>query len=300
MSSPFEALDDPDELRRIWLNRYLRIQARYDTRFRTMLIQAAEDAQDEIAALQTSTTFSASVKTAQLRIVMKIIREVLKDLFGEILPVIKDGQKQSAVAAVDAFTETDRDFLEAAFRESSRDIASFIEGQKRNSMLGVANAVSREYQSDQPLSARVYRTRYMANRWVQNQVNSGILRGASAKEIAFTVRKSIRPNTSGGVAYAAMRLGRTELNNAFHATSIALAQDRPWVEGMRWNLSKTHDFDLRCICEKYANQVFTVEQVPAKPHPLCRCFTTPEVEAFDVFVRHLTAGQYNDWIRNAA
>lgn len=32
----------------------------------------------------------------------------------------------------------------------------------------------------------------------------------------------------------------------------------------------------------------------------CRCYVTPQLEAFDVFIRHLTAGQYRDWMNHAA
>lgn len=272
-----------------------------------MLVQGAEDVYAEIAKLESSTTFSAGVKRAQLRMVMEQVRSVLNDVFGQFIPIINDGSKQAASAAVDAFTETDRQFLEAAFAETSSasgiSVKEFVEGQRRSAMLGVANAVSRLSRSEQPLSSRVYRTKFLANQWVQRQVNSGILRNASAQEIAKTVRKSIRPSTPGGVSYASLRLARTELNNAFHATSIALSEDRPWVEGMAWNLSKVHEHQpghVPEICEIYAKQTFRVDQVPAKPHPQCRCFVTPQLEPLEVFVRHLTAGQYKDWISNAA
>lgn len=307
MTSPGYIQDDPDELRRRWLNRYIRVQAKTDTRIRTVLVQGAEDVYKEIEALENSSTFSSGVKRAQLRMVMQQVRSVLNDVFKEFGPIITDGSKDAAKAAVDAFTETDRQFLEAAFAQTSSasgiSVAEFIEGQRRSAMLGVANAVSRLSRSEQPLSGRVYRTKYLANQWVQRQVNSGILRNASAKEIAKTVRKSIRPSTPGGVSYASLRLARTELNNAFHATSVALSEDRPWVEGMVWNLSKVHEYtpgDVPEICEIYAKQTFRVDQVPAKPHPQCRCYVTPQLEPLDVFVRHLTAGQYKDWIENAA
>lgn len=307
MTSPSYLQDNPDELRQRWLNRYIRVQAKTDTRIRTVLIEGAEDVYKEIESLASSQTFSDGVKRAQLRMVMQQVRSVLNDVFGQFVPIINDGSKQAAKAAVDAFTETDRQFLELAFAQTASasgiSVAEFVEGQRRSAMLGVANTVSRLSRSEQPLSGRVYRTKYLANQWVQRQVNSGILRNASAKEIAKTVRKSIRPSTPGGVSYASLRLARTELNNAFHATSIALSEDRPWVESMAWNLSKVHDYNASNvpeICEIYGKQTFKVNQVPSKPHPQCRCFVTPQLQSFDLFVRDLTAGQYTDWIKNAA
>jgi hypothetical protein len=297
--TPFNNTDDSVELRKRWLDRYLRIQGQYDTKLRSILIGAAQDAQERVSALSTSQTFSAGVQSAQLRLVMVEIREILKDLYGEILPVIQDGQKATALAAVSAFTETDMDYLRKAFAASG-NVNDFVDSQRKQAQLQVANAISRVTKSDIPLSARVYRTRALSTRWVQNTVNLSLVRGASAKEIAKDVRSSIRPNVPGGVSYAAMRLGRTELNNAFHATSIALAQDRPWVDGMRWHLSKVHVPDKRCGCESYSNRIFDMGNVPPKPHPQCRCFITPEVEPFDTFVAHLNSGQYRAWIGNAA
>jgi hypothetical protein len=282
------------------------IQSRHDTKVRTALIQAAQDAAQEVSALSTNSTFSSGVRTAQLRLVMKIVNEVLNDLFKKQIPLITAGSKESARAAVTAFSETDRDFLSRAFAESAKNsrgnVEGFIQSQYVQAELSVANLVSRLEKSNQPLSTRVYRTRRMANTWVQREINSGIVRGASAKEIAEKVRRSIRPNTPGGVSYAALRLGRTELNNAFHATSVALAQDRPWVQGMVWHTSQTHEIEdgVIEICDRYKEQLFDVDNVPPKPHPQCRCFVTPQVESLDVFTRNLTAGYYNDWISNAA
>jgi hypothetical protein len=299
--TPLDRTDNFEILRKRWLSRYMTVQAKSDTKTRTALIQAAEDAYKELNVLTSKSTFSAAVRSAQLRLVMKIVKEVLNDFFKEEIKIITDGHKQSAIAAVVAFGETDRDYLNKAFG-SSGDTASFINGQKIQAQISVANLVSRLEQSSQPLSSRVYRSRRLANNWVQRQVNSAIVRNASAQDIAMSVRKSIRPNTAGGVSYAAMRLGRTELNNAFHATSVALAQDRPWVEGMVWHTSTTHEptEGLVEICDRYNEQLFEVNNVPKKPHPQCRCFVTPQVQPVAVFAQNLTAGVYNDWIRDAA
>lgn len=305
---PTDPADDEDELRIRWLLRFLRVQTKYDTKIRTVLIQAAEDAVAAITAISQGTTFSARVRTAQIRLTLKDLREVVHELFADLTPIIKDGQAESAQAAVEAFTETDLDYLKRAFAattaRSGVNVERYISGQRKQSSLQVANAIRNvEQRRDYRLSERVYKTRRIADTWVRREVTSGILRGDSALQVAKSVRRSIRPSTPGGVSYAALRLGRTELNNAFHATSIALSQDRPWVEGMVWHLSKVHDYDdqrVPEICETYSGQIFEVNHVPPKPHPQCRCFVTPQLEPFDVFVRHLTAGQYRDWMNNAA
>lgn len=302
--TPFDATDDYRELRKRWLNRYIRIQGKADAQLRTALIQAAEDAYKQLILETSKSTFSARVKSAQIRILLATLREILDDLFGKELKIIVAGNEQSAIAAVTAFSETDRDYLKRLLAASGGryTLKDFIDGQRQSAVLGVGNAVSRLNKSDENLSQRVYHTRALSNGWVKRRLTASIVRGASAKEIATDIRQFIKPNVPGGVSYAAMRLGRTEINNAFHATSIALAQDRPWVEGMRWRLSATHESKNHdnCICERYADQIFSVETVPKKPHPQCRCFVTPEVESMDVFMRHLTSGQYRSWIDEAA
>lgn len=288
-------------LRKRWWQRYLNVQSKTDTRIRTVLTEAAQDAQDRITALQQKPTFSAGVRTAQLRLAMTEMKSVHKDLFSDLLPIIKDGQKDEAGAAIDGLTDTDLQYLRAAFSEAG-DVESFIKSQRVSALSHVTNAISRVTKTDQPLSSRVYRTQSLANHWIQNKINVALATGDGARDLAKTVRSQILPNTAGGTSYASLRLGRTELNNAFHATAITASQDRPWITGMRWYLSEvhTHRKGKIEICETLADQVYDTDAVPAKPHPQCRCFVAPEVETLDVFIRHLTAGQYRDWMENAA
>lgn len=298
--TPHNMTDDYDKLRSRWLNRYMKVQRLADRDLKIVLTQAAEDAFKELTSLSSKKTFSAGVQSAQIRIMTEVLRSILRELFEEEAEIIKDRNKDAAIAAVEAFTETDRNYLRRALSASSVSVSDFTEAQKRSATAGVVHAVQSLTREDKPLSSRIYRTQALANRWVKQRVVSGIARGIGAKAIADDVKKFIIPGVPGGVSYAAMRLGRTEINNAFHATSISLAEDRPWVEGMRWHLSKTHEFENRCQCNSYADQIFPIGSVPSKPHPQCRCFVTPEVEPYEIFLTNLTAGQYRSWIRDAA
>jgi SPP1 gp7 family putative phage head morphogenesis protein len=300
MSAPLPHDDQTsfDVLRRRWLSRYVAIQNKTDTKIRTVLIEAGADAHSRISALSRQNTFSAGVRTAQVRLALAETKIVLRDVFNEVLPIVKDGQSDEAAAAVDGLTDTDRSYLVAALRDTT-SVKYFVESQRQAARNGVAHAISSHTRSREPLSIRVYRTRSLANNWIQQLITSSILRGDSAQDLAKKVRSHILPRTPGGTSYAALRLGRTELNNAFHATAIELAQDRPWIEGMRWRTSQIHEPDPFEICTRLNGQIFHVDSVPKKPHPQCRCFVTPELESLDAFMAHLTAGQYRDWIGNA-
>ena len=269
MVNPFSS-DESDVLRKRWLERFIKTLSPYDKKIKAVLTQGSKDANEVIGELAKSNTFSSGVRTAQIKLAKAEIESLLSGVFKNVTPIIKDGQSSTAIAAANALTETDRRFLAAAF-SSTNDVNTFIKSQRQGASLGVANAISRVTGSDIPLSARVYRTEKLANRWVQNQVNSSIIRGDGAKDIAKIVRTSIKPTTPGGVSYAALRLGRTELNNSFHCTAITLSENRPWIQGMDWHLSHTHVVNIHKpeICEEYSRRAWEMGNVPAKPHPQC-------------------------------
>lgn len=154
-----------------------------------------------------------------------------------------------------------------------------------------------------PLSQQVYKTSVASGQRLDRTVNAMLLNGSSAREIATAVRGYIDPLTPGGASYAAMRLGRTELNNAFHTTSVRLNNDNPMVENMKWNLSGSHP--KADTCDEYANEshiphgdpgVYRKGDVPSKPHPQCFCYVTPETVSDDEFVKNFHSGKYDNYI----
>lgn len=143
------------------------------------------------------------------------------------------------------------------------------------------------------LSLRVYRNAALSSGKIESIIRQEIIKGTSARQIANRVKPFIDPKTPGGVSYAAQRLGRTELNNAFHSAQVAEA-DRDWVNGVKWNLSSSHPHTD--ICNTYAEHkedglprgVWSKGSVPSKPHPQCLCFMTYDMmspdEALDLIL----------------
>jgi hypothetical protein len=140
-------------------------------------------------------------------------------------------------------------------------VASGLSRSERSKLRASTTAMSdrnvelmlRRFNTEQiPLSQQVYRTEKLASGWVDKVVNLGLGRGLTAREIAKEVKGSIRPDVQGGVAYAAMRLGRTEVNNSFHTAAIVSSADKPWVEGMHWHLSGSHP--KKDICNLLAEE----------------------------------------------
>jgi hypothetical protein len=301
MTTPFDNTEDISVLRKRWWNRYLSVQTKTDTQIRTVLVNGATDAQDRINSLANNPTFSAGVRTTQLKLALAEVKKSHNDIFNELLPIITTGQQSEASAAMDGLSETDLQYIRSATASLSA-ANDFLKSAKASALLGVTHALSRVQHTDTPLSARVFRTQSLANRWVQNAINNALIKGDSANDLAKEVKKHILPTTPGGTSYAALRLGRTELNNAFHATAVVASQDRPWITGNRWNLSATHITDPHKIevCDRMAGQLYPVDSTPGKPHPQCRCWISPELITIEQFNHNLTSGQYKTWMDNNA
>lgn len=298
--NPFEQTDSYTDLRRRWWARFQSVNEQATQDIRKILKAGSKSAESSITALASRSAWSAGVRSAQLSLVMNQVAAELKDVFGEIQPVLAGRSKEAARAATAGMSATDRRYLSEAFGETGL-VKNYLTIESNSAATNVQHAIASLTRSNLPLSKRVYRSEAIAKGWVKHDVTIGILKGDSAKDIAQVVAKHINPDVSGGVSYAAFRLARTELNNAFHATTIALSQDRPWIESMAWNLSNQHEIGSKPeICEIYSRKTWPVEKVPPKPHPQCRCFVTPILVPFETFQRHLTAGQYRDWIKNAA
>jgi hypothetical protein len=137
---------------------------------------------------------------------------------------------------------------------------------------------------------------------LEKLIDSALLTGSSATEIAKIAYDFIRPEVPGGASSAAMRLGRTELNNAFHRETINHWSLNPFVTGMKWNLSSSHPEGD--VCDELAHDthysggdpgVFKQGDVPGKPHPQCFCYIIPVTISDDELVRNFKAGKYDSW-----
>ena len=296
MTSAFEYEPSYRTLRERWLGKYLMVEEKHLSAIRGILFQAAQDAFKELEKLDGKSGVGAQTRISQIASFMHIVRDIDANVFKDIGPVLRNGRQDAAEAAVDALGEHERAVTRRLFG-SIDATESWLDSQRKSAALGVNNAIRQYLGASEPLSRRVYKSRSLSNGYVERIIRSALARNASAKDIASAVRSHIIPTTPGGVSYAAMRLGRTELNNAFHATSIALMDDRPWIDQAQWNLSKRHDEKTNCKCEQYAEQkYFPVDKIPRKPHPQCRCITTPVLIDMESFTRNLQIGMYDRYV----
>jgi hypothetical protein len=282
---------DP-KLDRAPLDAYLRRQVTVDVEMRKVLRAAIRSLDSEIARLSESARIGNQVRASQLRLTREMMA-VWRDA-GDVIERGILGSAQDIAKVQQAF---DKDLMKRLGVKMTQDFARSLLAQAQ---AGLDSYISRKHHRF-TLSERVYRNGRRSVTAVENIINQGLLTGRSATEIARMVRSYINPRTPGGLSYAAMRLARTELNNAFHETSIRMAQDDPFVARMKWNLSGSHP--KPDICNDLASKVnqrgwepgeYSVGQVPRKPHPQCLCFTTTVPISEEAFLRNLNAGKYDN------
>ncbi len=258
------------------LQRYLRSQRQSELNLDLLLKDAAAQANSAITALAGKEGIGAEIRRNQYRVARGAVTDVHDELFRSIGKEMEAGIGEAAAAA----SQAAYDLESVMFRALGGAPPGFKEALAVQARSNLENVFSKAANGI-PLSSQVYKTKALSEGLVTREINRSILLGESWKELGDRARKYIDPNVKGGVSYAAKRLGRTELNNAFHTTQIAAHQDEPWVTGFKWNLSGSHPRADRC--NDYAEDehvtgwdagVFKKEEVPGKPHPQCSIKST--------------------------
>lgn len=261
-----------------------------------ILDDAGEAAADRIAFNLAKDTVSGKVTAAQLKGVMDGIEPISHEMWGQIGKVTVVGMHEAAALATDQ--AIDRDLL---LGMPGNGIVQYAPSMFIDASQGVEAIISRRTFGF-PLAERIYANGLVGVKQAARIVERELVLQRSAKEIAKQVRHLYDPNVPGGQSYAAKRLARTEINNAHHTTSIRHSQDRPWVVGMRWNLSSSHP--RPDDCDDYAKKdhdrlgpgVYAKGNTPRRPHPQCLCYLTHLQVDEDVFISGLVQGKYDPWL----
>lgn len=260
------------------LQMYFLEQLKADREMRAVLRQAALSAAARIDEAS-ERGVGAKIRAGQLSLMLSHLRNDQFDLWTrEIGPLIERYFPGIARVAERAAQSFDR-LLNTRIGDRHADILR--RSIQTQSAAGFALDNARR---SRELSRRVYRNADLLSGRVERSIRASIIQGDSAREIAKEVRQFINPSTPGGVSYAAMRLGRTELNNAFHERQVRGAENRPWVKKIIWNLSGSHP--KQDICNVLAQAgPYLPQEVPDKPHPQCFCYMTYELISDDDAIR---------------
>jgi len=253
-------------------------------------MNAAKEAERMAARIVGDPGIGAQARRAQYRMQAAALRQVHSQLWGDISDNVAQQLDDAMRLGIDA-------------GETLQGILGGLGGFDdllQASAQATESIVSRAL-NNIPLSRAVYNNRAWSQGKIDAIINNGLGAGKSAREIAAAVRSFISPNTPGGASYAAMRLGRTEINNAFHRTSTDRMKSEPWVEGIQWNLSGSHP--RADICDEYAHAdngmgpgVYEPKDIPGKPHPQCLCYVTAVTPDRETFLENLSTGKYDSWM----
>lgn len=234
----------------------------------------------------------AKMSAAQMKAAMSGMGQLSADMWKEIAASTRSGIYASASLAADQ--AMDRMFLVGM---PFKAIQMYEEEFYFNAFQGAEDIISRRTNGF-TLSERIYRNGQIGTMQAGRIVEQGLALQQSARQIAGRVRGLYDPSVPGGQSYAAMRLGRTEINNAHHDTTIRLSEKQPWVLAYKWNLSGSHP--KTDICNDLADRdngmgpgVYPKGDAPDKPHPQCLCYLSIVQEDPKDFTKKLIDGNYD-------
>lgn len=269
----------------------LAVQRVSDAEINRLLRTAANDLADAVLANPLDTGVGTALRQAQLRIQAE---EILRALWAGTGRTVTRG-RLAAVARAARLGDTQMRELLDGLGDDALD--AIMRGARAAARMAVERATARlAGEGAYELSQRVYRNYALSRGQVDRLVNSAIARNLGARELAREVRRFVSPNAPGGASYAAKRLARTEINNSFHAMTNNYYTNNPFVDEMRWNLSRSHP--RADDCDRYAGQTFAPRDVPSKPHPQCFCYTTPEPISAREAARRLDDGRLDNWLQS--
>lgn len=251
----------------------------------------------QLKAMERKQGVGAAIRRDQLRANKAAIQREIGSLWRVVGSTVNARRADAAAAAIETSFKYERMLWRSVMDAGDVDtLMRSFQVQARRSVRHVETRLMGY--SRIPLSERVYKSQKLVSGQVDRLVDSALARGLSARELAGEVRPFIRPDVRGGLNYAAMRLGRTELNNAFHATAVRQSVRSPAIQGMKWNLSGSHPKPDECndYADHGGDGVWLPNEVPAKPHPMCLCYVTPETVSREEFIAGFESGAYDEII----
>lgn len=159
------------------------------------------------------------------------------------------------------------------------------------------------------LSDRVWKANTTWRQAVQRLVSDAIVSGQAAPQVAKSLEQYLAPganvpykadtakrlNVPKDTSMPAMRVARTEMQNAFHEGTINANTIMPSYQGSIWRLSGSHPVPDQCneYAEHNGNGFWPKGEEPHKPHPHCFCTLLPQHTHPDQF-----ASKLEDWLND--
>ena len=270
------------------LQTLMAVEAKHVAELNKILAMAVNRLDQDIKALGKAGANPLTIMQAQAT--RASLASFIGEVFDEVEGSISLGLKNAAAAASGVVSAYEAQMLGLVM--SPEAMANLAKSEAQRAAMGIEAAMQRVLgNSYQPLSSTVYKTQQLTLKWVDKRIAQGLASGWSASKLAGELKGMIDPAVKGGVSYAAMRTARTEINNAFHASSAERYLNSPVVLEVDWHLSSSHPEGDVCD-DLQANSPYPKKSVPQKPHPQCYCYITPSLPEPAKFVDNLFKGKY--------
>lgn len=260
---------------------------------------------------------------AKLRRLQLELSKMNRQYSKELKELIDRNVVTSANIAIQGQDAAAEHFVKSFIKEASDDEKKILRkaliDSKSGVLLGaygtgldkaVRKAVwEKRWQDGYRLSDRIWKLHSTMDVNLKSMVEQCVNQGKSAVNFSKAVERylekpgpawttAIKPSITGkgSVKYNALRLARTETNNAYRMAHQASAKGSVIVKGIKWNLSASHPhYDYEEICELYAendiyglgNGVFPPDAVPISPHPNCMCYLTDVLYEGDELINRI-------------
>lgn len=270
-----------------------------DQELRNALLTAVNSTQAAINKIP-GTTFSSEIRRTMYMSQRGNIADSVQTLWSDDIDnIVRNGLREATTQAVEA-NKSMLKFMLGAAKTKDADLARSLWASQINSWRNVQSRILNKID----LSTNVYNNEVLMAGKIDEIVNNGLALGKSAKEIADDAEQYINPDVMGGTRYAAMRLSRTEMNNAYRQTAASTYAASPFVEGVAWVVSGSHPDDDDCDALADSDDfglgpgVYPPDEVPDAPHPNCFCDLVPLTPSPEEFVNNMLDGQYDDSLGN--
>ena len=239
---------------------------------------AAAGIRDDIQSLTPGTLRHAHLTALQAKLDSRA-----SQISKEVLAATHHGIWMASGAGSQGVTQVTQYMLGDAFPAPA--VARLFAGINERATLAM---LARTRRDGLKISDRVWRTSEAARNSVRMIVEDAVVRGQDARKTARLVQQYLQPGVwkalkletrrrlgvGTDVSYQAMRLARTEMNNAFHEGMVAANQHSPGYRGIYWRLSG--GFRVPDVCDDMAADMSYGEPgfypkgfEPVRPHPNC-------------------------------
>lgn len=265
---------------------------------------AAEGIRKDISGLT-----PGSLRHAHLTALQKNLDDRATQMSKEILEAAHRGIWMASGAGSKAVADITANMVKGAIPDAA--VKRLFAGVNERATLAM---LARTRRDGLKISDRVWRATETVRNSVQRILEDAVARGQDSRRTAKEIQQYLQPGIwkahkadvrkrlgiGTDVSYQAMRLARTEMNNAFHEGAIAANQHSPGYRGIYWRLSKSRVMPIPDICDDMAEDVSHGEpgfypkgKEPVRPHPQCMCFAVSNWEDPEQFSQRL-----NEWIDN--